>query len=144
MKYVLDTNILVAALRSRIGASRLLLRWLYDGRFHALASVAMMLEYEAVLTRAENLEAFHLERQDVEKFLDSLAFLVQPVKTTYFWRPQLHDPADEHILEAAVNGHADAIVTFNRRHFLTASKRFGIDVIKPAEALRRLSYGPIK
>ena len=139
MRYVLDTNILVAGLRSRTGASRRLLQWLYDGRYQALVSVAMMLEYEAVLTRPENLSAFHLGSQDIERFLDGMSYLIIPITTSYFWRPQLRDPADEHILEAAVNGHADAIVTFNIRHFQIAPIRFGIEVIKPGEAVRRLA-----
>ncbi len=117
----------------------MLLQRLYDGRYQALVSVAMMLEYEAVLTRPENLKAFHLETNDIERFLDSMSYLIIPVKTSYFWRPQLRDPADEHILEAAVNGHADAIVTFNVRHFKIAPVRFGIDVIRPGEAVRRLT-----
>jgi putative PIN family toxin of toxin-antitoxin system len=144
MRYILDTNILVAGLRSRIGASRLLLQWLYDGRYQALVSVAMMLEYEAVLTRPENLKAFHLAPRDIEQLLDSMAYLLIPVKTSYFWRPQLRDPADEHVLEAAVNGQADAIVTFNLRHFRVASSLFGIDVCRPGEALRRLTHDEIK
>ena len=138
MKYVLDTNILVAGLRSRTGASRRLLFWLYEGRFEAVASVAMMLEYEAVLTRPENLEAFRLTWQEVERFLDGMSHLIMPVTPFFLWRPQLRDPADEHVLEAAVNSDADAIVTFNIRHFQSAAARFGIDVIRPGEAVRRI------
>lgn len=138
MKFVLDTDVLVAGLRSRSGASRRLLLLLHQGAFEALASVAMMLEYEAVLTRPENLHAFGLTAAEVERFLDSMCSLVIPVTPFFLWRPQLRDPADEHVLEAAVNGGADAIITFNVYHFQAAAARFGIAVLRPGEALRRL------
>lgn len=138
MKLVLDTDVLVAGLRSRAGASRRLLLLLYQGRFEVLASVAMMLEYEAVLTRPENLQAFGLTIAEVERFLDSMSLLVTPVTPFFLWRPQLRDPADEHVLEAAVNGGADAVVTFNVHHFQAAAARFGIAVLRPSDALRRL------
>ena len=138
MRLVLDTNILVAGLRSRTGASRQLLVWLYEGRYQAVVSVAMMLEYEAVLTRPEHLAAFALSAQEINQFLNSMAHLIIPVTPFFLWRPQLRDPADEHVLETAVNGSAKAIVTFNTRHFQTAAVRFGLDVIRPGEAVRRL------
>lgn len=137
MRYVLDTDVLVAGLRSKTGASRRLLVLLYQERYQSIASVAMMLEYEAVLTRSENLSAFGLTRQEVLRFLDGLSLLIAPVTPYFLWRPQLRDPADEHVLEAAVNGHADAIVTFNHRHFRAAA-RFGIAVLRPGEALQRI------
>ncbi len=138
MRYVLDTDVLVAGLRSQTGASRRLLILLYHGRYQAVASVAMMLEYEAVLKRTENLNAFNLTADEIERFLDSMSLLMTPVTPFFLWRPQLRDPADEHVLEAAVNGHVDAIVTFNQRHFQTAARQFGIATLKPGDALRRL------
>lgn len=138
MRYALDTDVLVAGLRSRTGASRKLLTLLHQGRYQAVASVAMMLEYESVLTRPENLSAFGLTTDEVERFLDSMALLITPVTPFFLWRPQLRDPADEHVLEAAVNGAAEAIVTFNQRHFQQAAARFGIAVFRPGDALLRL------
>jgi putative PIN family toxin of toxin-antitoxin system len=138
MKYALDTDVLVAGLRSRTGASRRLLILMHLGRFRAIASVAMMLEYEAVLTRPEHLAAFHLTAQEVERFLDSMSALIEPVTPFFLWRPQLRDPADEHVLEAAVNGGADGIVTFNLGHFQVAASRFGIAALRPGDALRRI------
>jgi putative PIN family toxin of toxin-antitoxin system len=138
MRYVFDTDVLVAGLRSQAGASRRLLVLLHHDRYEAVASVAMMLEYEAVLKRTENLDAFGLTADEVDRFLDSLSLMMMPVTPFFLWRPQLRDPADEHVLEAAVNGHADAIITFNQRHFLAAARRFGIATLKPGDALRRL------
>ena len=138
MRFVLDTDVLVAGLRSRTGASRRLLVLLYQKRYQAIASVAMMFEYESVLTRSENLEAFELTIEEVELFLDSMSLLITPVTPFFLWRPQLRDPADEHVLEAAANGGVDAIVTFNFRHFQTAASRFGIATLRPGDALQRL------
>lgn len=109
-----------------------------------LANVALMLEYEAVCSRAEHLAAAGLSTQELGVFLDALAALAEPVETHYLWRPQLRDPSDEMVLEAAVNGSAQAssaqaIVTFNLRDFGLAPSAFGIDVLLPRDALRRLT-----
>lgn len=129
---------LVAGLRSATGASRRLLELLDEERFEAVANVSMMLEYEAVLKRPENLLAAGLSVKDIDDFLNSLAMLVVPVPSFFLWRPVLRDPADEHVLEAAINGQADAIVTFNVRHFAPAAGRFRLQVLRPGEVLRRL------
>jgi len=65
--------------------------------------------------------------------------LVEPVESHFVWRPQLRDPGDEMVLEAAVNGRADAIVTFNHRDFGQAPQRFGLRVLLPRQALEELS-----
>jgi putative PIN family toxin of toxin-antitoxin system len=138
LRGVIDTNILVKARRNRSGASNALLRSVESGMFRMLVSVPLFLEYEAVLTRPEHLLASGLTEPDVVGFLDYLAGRVEPVKLHYLWRPQLSDTADEMVLETAINGRADCIVTFNTRHFKPAD-RFGIEVIWPDEALRRIS-----
>ena len=98
----------------------------------------MMFEYESVLKRTENLKAFGLTSEEVDRFLDGMSLLVTPVTPFFLWRPQLRDPADEHVLEAAVNGRADVIVTFNVRHFQATARKFGIAALRPGEALQRL------
>jgi predicted nucleic acid-binding protein len=137
-QWVFDTDVLVAARRSRTGASNALVRHVDSNAFVMLASVPLFLEYEAVLTHAEHLLASGITAKQVTGFLDYLAGLVAPAKFHFLWRPQLTDVAEEMVLETAINGAADAIVTFNIRHFGPAS-RFGIDVIRPDEALRRLT-----
>jgi predicted nucleic acid-binding protein len=72
-------------------------------------------------------------------FLDALVALVEPVEAWFLWRPQLRDPGDELVLEAAANGRAAALVTFNRRDFRPAAARFGVEVLLPAEAIRRVN-----
>ena len=71
-------------------------------------------------------------------YVDGLISLAEPVKAFFRWRPQLHDPGEELVLEAAVKGQADTIVTFNESHLREARRSFGIDVIRPGEALRRI------
>jgi putative PIN family toxin of toxin-antitoxin system len=138
MNVALDTDVLVAALRSPTGASRELIRRLGIGEFFAVASVGMFLEYEAVLKRPEHLTAARLTEEEIDIFLDGLAKMIQPVTPYFLWRPQLRDPNDEMILEAAVNGRAERIITFNRKHFLPAAQGFGIQILLPAEFLRSL------
>ena len=138
MKVALDTDVIVAARRSRSGASNALLRALRAGQLEAVASVPMMLEYEAVLMRAEHRVAMGLSEPQVHAFLDDLAALVTPVVPYFLWRPRLRDPDDEMMLDAAVNGTADAIVTFNQRDFLPAASLFNVQILTPAEALWQL------
>jgi len=138
MIVTLDTDVVVAALRSQHGASRRLIEHLRGGQVKAVATIGMFVEYEAVLTRADHLAATGLSIIEIGNFLDGLAALVLPVKPHFLWRPQLRDPNDEMVLEAAVNGQADAIVTFNRRDFLPAANNFRIDVERPGDIIRRL------
>lgn len=133
MKLVLDTNVLVAGLRSRTGASNPLFR----RRFTWCCSVPLFYEYEDVLNRAELLLDAGLSRSTAEKFLAAVSRAVTPVEVNYRWRPQLGDPDDEMVLEAAINCRA-AIVTHNARDFGTIPARFGLDLLAPAEALRRI------
>jgi putative PIN family toxin of toxin-antitoxin system len=137
LRLVIDTNVLIQARRSRTGASNLLLRNVGQGAFCVLASVPLFMEYEAVLMRPEHLLASGLTREAALGFLDYLAGQVEPVKLHYLWRPQLVDVADEMVLETAINGRADYIVTFNIRHF-NPSTRFGIEAVPPAAIVRKL------
>lgn len=103
-----------------------------------LFSPALLLEYEAVCRMAEHRDVAGLTLWEVDVFLDALVRLAQPVTTYYRWRPQLRDPGDELVLEAAVNGGADGLVTFNRRDYGTVPTRFGIELLGPGDALRRV------
>jgi putative PIN family toxin of toxin-antitoxin system len=135
---VLDTDVVVAALRSDQGASRQLLLAALNKHFDLLLSVPLILEYEAVLTRPEQLAACGVSTADIRHVLDDLAAVAEPVKITFRWRPNLPDPDDDMVLETAVNGNADAIVTFNVRHFGPASRSFDCAVLLPREALQQI------
>jgi putative PIN family toxin of toxin-antitoxin system len=138
VRVVLDTNVLVAASRSRDGASFAVMQALRAGRFTALASVPLVLEYEAVLKRETHVAAGKAGALGVDAMLDAMLLRVQPVHIHYLWRPQLRDPADEMVLETALNGRADALVTFNLADFAAASN-FALPVITPVALLRRLN-----
>ena len=138
MKLVMDTDTIVAAMRSPKGASVALLLAADAGRLTLVATVPLFIEYEAVCQRPEHILAAGLDRRDVAVFLDRLADLVEPVDLWFLWRPQLRDPGDEMVLEAAVNGQVDALVTFNRRDYLPAAATFGLPVLLPGETLRRV------
>jgi putative PIN family toxin of toxin-antitoxin system len=138
LSYVLDMGVLVAALRSNKGASRQLLLAALDRRFELLLSVPLILEYEAVLTRREHLLASGLNTKEVGLVLDDLAAVARAVRLAFRWRPRLPDPDDDMVLETAVNGNADAIVTFNRRDFEPAGRTLDCAVILPAAALQQI------
>lgn len=138
MRVVLDTSILVAALRSRRGASNRLLELIALGKLRPLVSTALFLEYEDVLMRPETRLATKMDAADVEGFLAAFASAADGVDVNFRWRPQLTDPKDELVLEAAVNAAADALVTHNVRDFQAAAPRFGLRVLLPRELLKEL------
>lgn len=144
MRYVLDTNVLVAALRSERGASRKLLLRALDGEILVLASVPLMIEFEAVLTRPQQLSATGLTIAETNEVLDAVAAVVEPIQLHFLWRPQLKDPADEMVLETAVNGRADRLVTFNLRHLKAAAEQFGIRALTPPEAWKEIQRSHAK
>lgn len=106
-------------------------------RVVAAVSVPLFIEYEDVLSRPGNLRAFNLELSDIAAFLNGLAGVLIPVDIAYLWRPQLKDPADEMVLEAAANASAAHIVTWNVRDFVPAAELFAIDVVTPTQWYER-------
>ena len=138
MKAVLDTDVIVAAMRSPSGASAAILSEARQGGVTMLVSVPLALEYEAICSEAEHRLAAGLNEHEVEIFVDAVVAMAEPVKTHFLWRPQLRDPGDEMVLEAAVNGQADLLVTFNVRDFGLVPSRFGIEVLTPRDAIERI------
>lgn len=137
-RVVLDTSVIVAGLRSQLGASNRILALVAEQRIIPLVTTALFLEYEDVLNRSEQRLATGMAKEDVVGFLAALASAAEAVDVHFMWRPQLADPADELVLEAAVNGRATAIVTHNGRDFLPAARDFDVDVITPGLKLRRM------
>lgn len=136
MKIVLDTDIIIAGMRSPSGASAEIIRRARRGELTLMASVSLFMEYEAKCTLPIHYQAAGLSAQEAEIFINTLASIISPVKTHYLWRPQLRDPADEMVLEAAVNGGAKALISFNQKHFGLTPQRFGIQLLLPSEFLR--------
>ena len=139
VRLLLDTDVVVAAMRSPRGASAELLRRIDQGKATMVLSVALALEYEAKCLQAEHRLAAGLSLEEATIFVNGLIAMAEPVQPHFRWRPQLHDPGDELVLEAAVNGQASAIVTFNEKDLREAQASFGIPVIRPGEALRRIA-----
>jgi putative PIN family toxin of toxin-antitoxin system len=138
MRAVLDTCVLVAAIRSKRGASRELLRMVLDEELKPLVSVPLVLEYEAVLTRSEHLNVSVFDKIAILGIVKTFCTLGEPVHIAHRLRPQLVDPDDEFVLETAHHGKAEAIITLNTRDFLVAARRFGISALLPGEALERV------
>ncbi|HTV79358.1 MAG TPA: putative toxin-antitoxin system toxin component, PIN family [Steroidobacteraceae bacterium] len=138
MRVVLDTSVIVAGLRSRLGASNQILVAVAEQRCIPLVTTALFFEYEAVLMRPEQRLATGMNPSDIEGFLSALASAAEPVEVNFLWRPQLRDPSDELVLEAAVNGIARALVSHNVADFTPSADRFGIATLTPARFLEEL------
>ena len=138
LSIVLDTSVVVAGLRTRLGAGNAVLRLVAERQVRLLATPPLFLEYEDVLKRPEHRLAHGLTPLEIDEFLAELAALIEPVEVHFQWRPQTRDPNDEMVLEAAINGEADAVVTYNVADFAEAAKRFEISVLRPAELLKKV------
>lgn len=137
-RVVLDTSVVVAGLRSRLGAANAVLRLVATRVVVPLATPPLFLEYEDVLKRPEQRLAHGLTPEMVDEFLAELAALIEPVESRFQWRPQVRDPSDEMVFEAAINGHADALVTYNVADFKSAGERFKLPILRPAELLKKV------
>jgi predicted nucleic acid-binding protein len=132
---------MVAAIRSGTGASRRLLVAALRRLATLVVSVPLAVEYEAVMTRPEHLAASGLTSSEVGELLDAVIFVAEPVRLAFLWRPRLQDADDDMVLETAINGQADRLVTFNQRHFARAGAEFGITICRPAAALAAMEAG---
>ena len=132
---MLDTNVLVAAMRSRRGASFQLVSRISEGTFEIAVSVSLVLEYESVLLR--HASASSMSDRDIRDLLDYVCDIGTWQEIFFLWRPHLRDPDDDLILELAVAAGCDAIVTHNVRDFAGA-EQLGIRVFTPGTFLQRL------
>lgn len=131
---VIDTNVIIAALRSKRGASNLLLRLLGAGDWKAHISVPLVLEYEEICQRL--LPSLSVSLEQMENFLDYLCTVCSHHKIFYLWRPYLKDADDDFLLDLAVEAGVDFIVTFNKKDFVGVEK-FAIQVLTPREFLQK-------
>ncbi len=129
--YVLDTDVVLEAMRNPMGPTGEYLRSARRLEIGLAANIGLALEYEALCKEREH--RADLSETEAEAFATALVGLLTPVETHRLWAPRLRDPTDEMVLEAAVNGQVDAIITFSPKDFVVASDRFGIEVITPGK-----------
>jgi len=134
MKIVVDTNVLVASLRSRRGASFKFVSLLPSNKFSIAISVPLVFEYEDALKRLDYLA---ITEQDIGHLIDFLCKIGHHQEIFFLWRPFLPDPSDDHVLEVAVAAGCDAIITYNKRDF-KGIERFGLRVLDPRELLSEI------
>jgi putative PIN family toxin of toxin-antitoxin system len=137
-KVIIDTNVLIAALRSRRGASFRVLEMVGRENFEIALSVPLVLEYEEVAKR--HARSIGLRHSEIDVILDYLCSVADRRGIFFLWRPVLKDSQDDMVLEVAVEAGCDFIVTHNVRDF-DGAERFGIRVVTPSNFLRLLE-GP--
>lgn len=131
-KIVIDTNILVSALKSRNGFAYNLLSIIDDERFNVSVSVPLILEYEEAIKR--NKSKINLTKSEIEEVIDYICLISEKHEIYYLWRPFLKDPHDDMVLELAVESESDFIISYNKKDF-TGIEKFNIKVITPKEFL---------
>ena len=135
MKIVIDTNVFFAALKSRRGASFKLISLLPSEKFSIAISVPLIVEYEDVLNRGKLSK--DITKDDIAHFIDFFCHIGDQHEIFFLWRPFLPDLSDDLILEVAVAGGCDAIITYNKRHFKNVEK-FGLRTLDPKKFLAEI------
>ena len=136
---VLDTNVLLAGLRSNRGASYKLLTVLNDSRWQLNISTALIFEYEEILKREK--EELNLTLSDIDSVINAICANANRCNIFYLWRPVARDPDDDFLIDLAVECQADFIITYNRKDLQPAEK-FGIKVVTPLEFLQQVGEIP--
>jgi putative PIN family toxin of toxin-antitoxin system len=132
---VLDTNVLVAGLRSKRGSAFQILSLVGTGKFDIHLSVPLVLEYREVLHR--ELPNLYITAEDVEAIIAFHCSVATCHKIFFLWRPYLPDPKDDMVLELAVKARCDSVVTYNALDFV-GLERFGLSIMSPVELLRTI------
>ena len=136
---VIDTNVIVAGLRSRNGTAFRLLSLVGGEQFNIHLSVPLVLEYEDVLLR--ELPNLSLDATDVQDVINFHCAVATHHQIFFLWRPYLRDTKDDMVLELAVKAGCDSLVTYNTRDF-TGIERFGVSAVTPAAFLESIGALP--
>jgi putative PIN family toxin of toxin-antitoxin system len=136
---VIDTNVIVAGLRSRRGSAFQLLALIDTGQFDMHLSVPLVLEYTEVLLRESS--NLYLSREEVDDLIDFYCTVGVQHEIFFLWRPFLRDPKDEMVLELAVKAGCQSIITYNTRDF-AGVEQFGLNLLEPSEFLRLIGKLP--
>jgi putative PIN family toxin of toxin-antitoxin system len=137
---VMDTNVLVAALRSKKGASYKLLSLINAEIFQLNISIPLIFEYEDVIKRDLSISS-SLNETEIDSILDYICAVANKHEIFFLWRPYLHDPKDDFILELAVEAQCKYIVTYNKADF-TGIESFGLKALTPKEFLQLIGEIP--
>jgi putative PIN family toxin of toxin-antitoxin system len=141
VRIVLDTASFVTAVRSSDGAAGEVVRMIFREELVPLMDLKLGLEYRDVALRAEHVGASALSKREILELIEAVEAFAEPVEVVIKARPLSPDPNDDMILDLAINGRAEALVTSNTKHFAGAGKRFGIPVLSPAELLEKMREG---
>jgi putative PIN family toxin of toxin-antitoxin system len=141
VRIVLDTASFVTAVRSSDGAAGEVVRMICREEIVPLMDLKLGLEYRDVALRSEHVRASALSKREILELIEALEAFAEPVEVVMKTRPLSADPSDDMILDVAINGRAEALVTNNKKHFARAGKRFGIPVLSPAELLEKMREG---
>lgn len=140
MRYVLDTCVLVSALRSRNGAAHRILRLVFDGRLPVVCHYKLLAEYRDVLQQMARRRELVYSRQQIERFLGAFVGVAEEVEVRWLWRPNLRDEGDNFLYELAVAASPAAIVTHNVRDFRKPEIVWsGVLVKTPQQVLREVA-----
>ena len=142
MRVVLDTASFVTAIRSSSGAAGELLRRVFRRELTILMDLKLVLEYRDVALRPEHVSASNLNKREILELIEALEAFSESVEVLMKVRPLSLDPNDDMVLDIAINGNADVIVTGNTKHFLAVGKRFHIPVMTPSEFISQLRKEP--
>jgi putative PIN family toxin of toxin-antitoxin system len=137
IKIVVDTSVFISALIGSKGSSRELIRRCLKGEYQPLMGNALFLEYESVMQREEIISQCSLTNTEIYTLLASFINVSQWISIYYLWRPNLKDEADNHLIELAVAGNAQIIVTKNVKDFQNAELVFpNLSILRPEEIIR--------
>jgi len=131
----MDTNVLMAGLRSKSGASHELLRLLSLRRWTLVLSNTLLTEYQEILHREQSFLPYN--HKEIERLLDGFCLRAEKRRLHWRWWPVLPDPDAEALIHLAAEGRVEYLVTHNVRHFSPAG-RFGVSVLTPAQFLQEL------
>jgi putative PIN family toxin of toxin-antitoxin system len=135
MRVVLDTSAFVSAIRSSSGAAAEILRRVLLGNMTILLDYKLACEYRTVAFRDEHVAVSGKTPDETEELILLLEDIALPVRVVAKYRPLCADQNDDMVMDIAINGSADAVVTNNVRDFIAAAKRFSIPVFTPRDFL---------
>ena len=136
MRYLIDTCVLVSALRSKNGASYLVLQRVLDGQLPIVMHYKLLMEYWDVLTRPTMRPGLVHTEIELERILAALVAIAEDVTVRYLWRPNLRDEKDNFLLEIAIAAQPSTIITHNVRDFGSGDLRFpGVMIKRPQDVL---------